>query len=108
MQIGLSLKTTCAVIFSPLLLQGEEFFLSVRAYSRRLDYVRLNCGDEFRRSRAASWGCDPGEVRRGRDSTARLPTRGRSHPASGNPVHCSRPAAGPAAIVDDDLLAETA
>jgi hypothetical protein len=36
MQIGLSLKTTCAVIFSPLLLQGEEFFLSVRAYSAAL------------------------------------------------------------------------
>jgi len=37
--------------------------------------------------------------------TARIPTRGRSHPASGNPVHCSRAPARAGAVIHADLLA---
>ena len=37
---------------------------------------------------------------------ARTPPRGRSHPASGNPAHCSRAPARAAAVVDHHLLPE--
>jgi len=38
--------------------------------------------------------------------TARIPTRGRSHPASGNPVHCSRAPGGAGTVFNHHRLAE--
>ena len=79
------------------------------AYSRRAPLskrFRRRCAVEGRSRGAPSGDATPQtDAGHAANSTARIPTRGRSHPASGNPVHCSRAPACAGASIHDHLLA---